>query len=92
MKWRPKEGWIGNPNYCGSCIWQIDGAGACACCTSAFEAGADAGIAALMEHLMGKCTDHPVTQHDESGCPYQHCTEHRYLCPQCMSELKESVK
>jgi hypothetical protein len=54
-----------------------------------YESGASVMLSALIKWLDEPCNEHPLERKDViTGC-YRY-KEHRYLCPQCMAELKES--
>ena len=51
-----------------------------------FEAGASAMLAAVVKWLNEKCDSHPDIASERLGEPAYY--DHRYLCPQCMNELR----
>lgn len=55
-EWRPSEGWVGQPDYCGDCRRNLED-GICSVCTTAFEAGASAILKAVVKEI--------------EKCPYQ---------------------
>ena len=84
IPWRPAD-WVGQPDYCGTCIWQIDGAGACACCASAHKAGASAMLKAVIKYLGGGCP-HGIGDFHDKDRPVTVIA--RKDCPECWADLQ----
>ena len=93
MNWRPDD-WLGQPACCADCTFHPD---SCYTCTGAYEFGAHAMLAALLKWLDEECQEHGNTPRvvrleDIYGYSQAIIFPKRKDCPQCMEELKESVK
>lgn len=48
------------------------------------------GFDAAIKYLSEPCTEHKIIEW--RGCAIEYYEPHRYLCPECMSELKSEVE